>query len=193
MTATRTVYENPWMAVREDRTVRPDGTEGIYAFIEKPDFAIVIPRENDGFHLVEQYRYPLGRRSLEFPQGTYPDRRSGDPAELARRELEEETGFQAGELAHVGRFFLATGMTDQACDVFLATDLTPGDHRREVTESDMTQTWVPVAEFEAMVAQGRIFDGPSITAYALMTFAQRGAAEPGGAGARHEARRGRLG
>jgi len=69
----RTVYANQWLTLREDDIERPDGSTGIYAVIDKPDFALVIPVERDGFHLVEQYRYPVGGRYWEFPQGTAPE------------------------------------------------------------------------------------------------------------------------
>jgi hypothetical protein len=65
------------MQLREDVIQRPDGSQGIYSYVEKPDFALIIPVERDGFHLVEQYRYPVSHRSWEFPQGTLPDRRMG--------------------------------------------------------------------------------------------------------------------
>src|SRR6266498_3631928 len=99
--ATRTVYRNPWMTVREDQIRRPDGSHGVYGVIDKPDFALVIPADRGGFWLVEQYRYTVGGRFWEFPQGTFPQGQDGDPAELARSELEEETGLRAGRLARV--------------------------------------------------------------------------------------------
>jgi ADP-ribose pyrophosphatase len=60
-TSTRFVYENRWMRVREDTIRRRDGSSGIYGVVEKPDFVVIIPVEDDGqVHLVEQYRYPGG-------------------------------------------------------------------------------------------------------------------------------------
>lgn len=61
------VYRNPWMTVREDRVRRADGSTGIYGVVDKPDFALVLPRFQGGFWLVEQYRYPVDRRAWEFP------------------------------------------------------------------------------------------------------------------------------
>jgi ADP-ribose pyrophosphatase len=69
-TGSRVVYQNRWMRVREDAIERDDGSAGIYGVIEKPDFALIIPIENDSLYLVEQYRYPVAARFLEFPQGT---------------------------------------------------------------------------------------------------------------------------
>ena len=54
--STREVYRNPWLTLREDEIRRPDGSAGIYSVVDKPDFALVIPAEPDGFHLVEQFR-----------------------------------------------------------------------------------------------------------------------------------------
>lgn len=61
--STRVVYENAHMRLREDGIRRPDGSVGTYAYVEKPDFALIIPVEDGGFHLVEQYRYPVRRPS----------------------------------------------------------------------------------------------------------------------------------
>lgn len=72
----RIVYRNPWMTVREDRIERPDGSPGIYGVVEKPDFALVIPAENGGFHLVEEYRYPVGRRTWNFRRAAFPAART---------------------------------------------------------------------------------------------------------------------
>src|SRR5690606_9465793 len=67
----RVVYRNPWMTVREDVIRHADGSPGIYGVVEKPDFALVLPRWSRGFWLVEQYRYPVGRRACKFPQGSW--------------------------------------------------------------------------------------------------------------------------
>ncbi|HXL20713.1 MAG TPA: hypothetical protein VN961_24600 [Streptosporangiaceae bacterium] len=61
-TSSTVVYANRWMAVREDQILRHDGTYGIYGVVQKPDFALIIPYADGGFHLVEQYRYPVRRR-----------------------------------------------------------------------------------------------------------------------------------
>lgn len=71
--SSRTIYTNPWMRLREDTIRRSDGSVGIYAVVDKVDWAMVIPFDGEGFHLVEQYRYPLGARCWEFPAG---DRKS---------------------------------------------------------------------------------------------------------------------
>jgi 8-oxo-dGTP pyrophosphatase MutT (NUDIX family) len=171
--STRIVYENRWMRVREDEILRPDGSTGAYGVVDKPDFALVIPLDRDGFHLVEQYRYAVAARSWEFPQGTYPDRREGDPVTLARLELEEETGLRAGGLQHLGYLHQGPGHSSQGMNVFLATDLSPGPPRRELEEQDMRQRWVSRAELEEMIGGGGIRDSSTIAAYALLVLHER--------------------
>jgi 8-oxo-dGTP pyrophosphatase MutT (NUDIX family) len=167
-TSSREVYRNQWIRVREDGVEWPDGTPGIYGVVEKPHFALVIPAERDGFWLVEQYRYPLGRRAWEFPQGTWTHGDGGTEEELARAELEEETGLRAAELRHLGHLDLAPGLMTQEFDVWLATGLTQGPPRREATEADMREAWVSDADLQAMIRAGRFTDSPSLAAYTLL-------------------------
>lgn len=162
------------MTVREDQIRRPDGSEGIYGVIDKPDFALVIPADRDGFWLVEQYRYTVGGRFWELPQGTFPQGHEGDPAELARRELAEETGLRAGHLEHLARLHVAYGMSSQGCHVFLATSLSHGQARREPEEQDMRQRWVSRGTFEQMISEGAITDIATIAAYALLRLREAG-------------------
>jgi 8-oxo-dGDP phosphatase len=171
--SSRVVYQNPWMTVREDQIERPDGSRGIFGVIDKPDFALVIPAQDGGFHLVEEYRYPIGRRTWNFPQGTLPDRGHAEPETLARRELAEETGLSAGKLVHLGFLHCSHGMSGQGCNVFLATDLRQGQARREHEEQDMREAWVSRDSFERMVADGLITDDATLAAYALLMLHER--------------------
>ena len=94
-TSTRLVYENRWMRVREDTIRRPDGSSGIYGVVEKPDFVVIVPVDDDGrLHLVEQYRYPVKGRYWELPQGSWEQAPGAEPLEMARAELREETGLE---------------------------------------------------------------------------------------------------
>ncbi|WP_164703275.1 NUDIX hydrolase [Modestobacter sp. KNN46-3] len=167
-TGTREVYRNPWLRLREDAIELDDGSPGVYSVVERPHFGLVIAAERDGFWLVEQFRHPLGRRSWEFPQGTWPAGGTGTAEELARAELAEETGLRAARLSHLGHLDLAPGLTTQEFDVWLAEGLTRGPTAREATEADMRSAFVTEAELRAMVRDGRFTDGPSLAAYSLL-------------------------
>ncbi|WP_091449113.1 NUDIX domain-containing protein [Actinokineospora iranica] len=153
------------MTVREDAVRRHDGSAGIYGVIDKPDYALVIPLDGERLMLVEQFRYPVGARRWEFPQGTAPNRADVDPDELAARELREETGLRAASIVRIGSLDVAPGMTSQRGHVYLATGLEEGVAERETEEQDMRAGWFPRAEFEAMIRDGRITDAQSIAAY----------------------------
>ncbi len=171
--STREVYANAWMTVREDAIRRPDGSTGTYGVVDKPDYALVIPVEDDHVHLVEQYRYPLRARRWEFPQGTAPDRVESDPRELAAQELREETGLRAGSLVELGRIDVAPGLSSQRGRAFLARGLTSGEHSREHEEQDMRSAWFTRAEFERMIRRGDVTDAQSLAAYTLLLLHER--------------------
>ncbi len=171
-TSSREVYRNPWTRVREDVVELPDGSTGVYGVVERPHFALVLPVDRDGFWLVEQFRHPIGRRSWEFPQGTWSTGSNGSPEDLARAELAEETGFRAGRMDHLGRLDLAPGLMTQRFDVWRATDLTAGPPAREASEADMRSGFVSETELRAMIADGRFTDSPSLAAYSLLSLAR---------------------
>ncbi|BBG04242.1 8-oxo-dGTP pyrophosphatase MutT (NUDIX family) [Pseudonocardia autotrophica] len=167
--STRQVYANNWMTVREDGIRLPDGTEGVYGVVDKPTYALVVPRDDDGgLHLVEQFRYPVGERRWEFPAGTAPDRAEADPAELAVRELVEETGLAATTMTFLGMLDVAPGMSSQRGHVYLATGLIAGPPQREHQEQDMRSSWFTAGEFEELVRTGGITDAQTLAAYALL-------------------------
>jgi 8-oxo-dGTP pyrophosphatase MutT (NUDIX family) len=170
----RDVYTNPWMSVREDRVRRDDGSDGVFGVIDKPDYALVIPLDGERVHLVEQFRYPVGARRWEFPQGTAPDRADADPAELATRELAEETGLHAGTMRLLGLLDVAPGMASQRGRVFLATELTAGPPQREREEQDMRSAWFTRSALETMLRDGQVCDAQSVAAYALLLLHERG-------------------
>jgi 8-oxo-dGTP pyrophosphatase MutT (NUDIX family) len=165
----REVYRSRWLRLREDEIVRADGTPGIYGVVSKANFAIVIPRHDDGsFTLVEQYRYPVAERCLEFPQGADDRRPDLDPVVLARQELAEETGLRAAEACLLGRVHHAYGYSDQQMAIVLATGLEQGEAALEVEEQGLVVVRVAAAELAEMMRDGRIRDCASLAAYGML-------------------------
>ena len=167
VTATRVVFRNPWMALREDTLVWPDGTPGSYAVIEKPPGAVVVAVQDDHVWLVEQFRHTIERRCWELPQGALDG--AGDvTAELiARTELEEETGVRAERLERLGRLFYAYGFSSQPFEAWRATGLSRGAPRPGATEQGLVAEAVPVASLPTMVAEERIVDAATVATLAL--------------------------
>jgi 8-oxo-dGDP phosphatase len=171
--ASRQIYRNPWMVLREDDIRRPDGSTGIYAVVDKPTYALVMPYDGRRFRLVEQFRYPVGARRWEFPQGTAPDLADVEPAELAARELREETGLRATSFEALGHVDVAPGMTSQHGWVFLATGIVEGESDREHEEQDMRSEWFSRHDVEEMMRSGVIADSQSLAAYGLFLLTGR--------------------
>ncbi|HEX3712330.1 MAG TPA: NUDIX hydrolase [Trebonia sp.] len=173
MLASSVIYTDNWTRLRRDDIERADGTRGTYAVLERDEFAVIIPAENGGFYLVEEYRYPIARRAWSFPQGSFPAGEQGTAEELARAELAQETGLRAGQVTWLGRLSASHGNSNQYGQHWLATELTQGEPDLEPEELGLRHAWVSRDEFEAMIRDGRIVDDTTLAAYALLLMAER--------------------
>ena len=164
--SSRVVYRNAWMTVREDEIERDNGARGIYGVVEKFDSAIVIAIDEGHVCLVEQYRYPLGVTSLEFPQGSL-EKSAIDPAEIARDELQAETGLVAESLECLGEIYIACGYANQRTYAFLATGLKQGARRLDVEEHDLAVRKVSLAQLQQLISGNHIKDAQTLAAWGL--------------------------
>jgi 8-oxo-dGTP pyrophosphatase MutT (NUDIX family) len=165
VTSTRVVYENRWMRLHEDHLRRTDGAPGLYAWVEKPPAALIVPLADGHVWLIEQYRHPIGQRFWEFPQGAWEEAPDADAEDLARGELAEETGLRAARMESLGRLYYAYGFCDQAFEVWLATGLEPGPQALEDTEHGLRVGRFSVGELEAMIERGEVRDAASVAAW----------------------------
>jgi len=166
-TASRIAYQNPWMTVREDQIERASGAKGIYGVVEKPDFALIVPVQDGRMHLVQQYRYPVGARFWEFPQGSTANGEADRLAQAAT-ELREETGLVAANWRHAGNLFAAYGYAKNGFDIYLATQLTPGPTDLESEEEGLVAQDFGIDEVERMILDGVIRDGATVAAFGLL-------------------------
>ena len=160
--ATREIYDNAWISVREDAVTRPDGNAGIYGVVSMKNRAIgVVPLHADGtVTLVGQFRYTMDEYSWEIPEGGCPDTELPDHA--ARRELLEETGLNAGNLQPLGgEIHLSNSVCDERGYLFLATQLEQGAANPEGTE-ELQLKRVPLQDAVAMAMRGEITDSLSV-------------------------------
>ena len=157
----REVYVNPWIRVREDHVIRPDGLDGIYGVVEFQNHALgIVPvADNGDTFLVGQWRYPLETYSWEIPEGGGP--LGVSLLESARRELAEEAGLTAAVWTDLGQFHLSNSVTNEAGRIFLAQELTQGEAEPGGDEV-LAVRRLPLAEAYEMAMDGRITDGVSI-------------------------------
>ena len=164
--ASREVYRNHWMRVREDEILRSNGERGIYGVVEKRDAAIILPIDRGRVWLVEQFRYTIQERALELPQGGW-EMEVENPEDLARGELKEEMGLDAAQMTCLGTLWIAYGFTRQRQHVFLATGLSQTERDPDAEEHDLIVRSVPVEEFEQMMLDGVIRDNCTLAAWGL--------------------------
>ena len=160
--ASREVYDNQWIGVREDEVVQPDGKPGIYGVVHFKNVAIgILPVEDNHIYLVGQYRYPLRQYSWEIPEGGCPE--GEDLLAAARRELAEETGLRAQNWKMMGEAHLSNSVSDERAVWFLATELTQGERDPEGTEQ-LNIRRLPVEKVLEMALTGEITDALSLLA-----------------------------
>lgn len=161
-------YDNPWIHVREDKVIRPDGEEGIYGVVHFKNLAIgVLAVEDDYIYLVGQYRYTLDAYSWEIPEGGCPE--GEEELSAARRELEEETGLRASTWRRMGEAHLSNSVSDERAVWFLATGLTEGPQNPEGTER-LEVRKIPLSEAFRMVLEGEITDALSMLGIMHLVF-----------------------
>ncbi len=156
-------YDNPWIQIRHEEVIRPNGTEGIYGVVHFKSHAIgvIAIDANDDTWLVKQSRYPNNETTIEIPEGGGP--LNEQPVEAAKRELKEETGFTANNWQPLMELRTSNSVTDEKAYIFLATELTAGEQDLEDTE-DIELIKVPVDIAIEMAMNGEIIDAMSVAA-----------------------------
>ena len=155
-----TVFEGRLYDVRLETLRAPEGHTFRREMVYHPGAVCMIPVDGDGrLLLVEQYRHGARTRLLEIPAGTLEP--GEDPAETAARELREEVGMRALEVAPLGGFWIAPSYATEYIHLFLCTGLTPdplpGDEDEDIEIVRLTRE-----EAVAAVDSSRIIDAKSI-------------------------------
>lgn len=160
--SSKTVYKNPWIKVREDVVVRPDGRRGIYGVIENGPSVFIVPlTEKQETYLVGQFRYTTGVFSWEVPGGGSDGR---SLLRAAKRELAEETGLTARRWSHVGRFQVFNGFCNEWGHIYIARDIKSTDTSKQGDEGISKMKKVLLKNALKMVRSGEITDSASIVA-----------------------------
>jgi ADP-ribose pyrophosphatase len=173
--STRDIYRDAWVSLKVDNVIRPDGKPGTYAVIALPPGTCVIAIDDHGIvHLTEEFRYAIGRPSIEGAGGGMDE--GEDPLAAARRELREELGIEAAAWTPLGLLDTDTSIVRGPVHLFLAEGLTFGTSRHEGTEV-IHPVRMPLAEAVRAVGEGRIRHAP--TCVALLQAAARHGSSPG--------------
>lgn len=159
------MFKNPFWTYKRDAFELPSGSTGEYHYVHTNGSSMVIPVLADGMLLlVNQYRYLVGRESVEFPCGSVKEDSTYE--ETARHELVEETGYSAKNLVMVGEFNPFNGVTNEMCHVYIARDLQYVGGKPDETEEFEILRVTP-GEIEAQIRTGVIWDGMTIAAWSI--------------------------
>ena len=118
--SSRRAYDGHILRIRVDDVRMPSGRKTVREVVEHPGSVIVLPvTVDDDVLFIRQYRYAVDERVIELPAGLIdPDE---TPEDAARRELEEETGYEAGGIRLLGAAFVSPGYTGELSHFYVAT------------------------------------------------------------------------
>ena len=168
--STRLVYENPWTRVREDIAEMPNGKTTIYGVVECGQCVGVLPFVDDQHVvMVRQYRYVFGEDNRwEMPTGGLKPGES--LLEAARRELQEEVGFDAADLVPICTYYTSKSVMHEIAHLFLGHHLTQIQAIPDETEFLEIETF-PFDQVLQMVLKSEIRD--SMTMLAVLHAARQ--------------------
>ena len=154
-------YENPWIKVVENQVINPAGKDGIYGVVHFKNTAVAIIPLDEEYNtwIVGQYRYTLDSFEWEVPEGG--SLKNENPLDGAKRELAEETGYEASEYIKVLEMQLSNSVSDEVSVTYVARGLTFIGESPEETEK-LTVKKMTFQELFEMTMRGEIRDGLSV-------------------------------
>lgn len=163
--SSKVVHKNPWWTYKLDSFRIPNGFTGEYHYVQTEGSSMIVPVTADGrLVLVNQYRYLCDRESIEFPCGGMKQGRSYD--EMARMELEEETGYRSDDIKRVAEFNPYNGVTNEICAVYIARNLVRSQSKPDATEEFEVIECTP-DELDQMIRTNKIWDGMTLAGWML--------------------------
>jgi ADP-ribose pyrophosphatase len=152
-----------FLTISEDRVQAPGVEEFTRVVVHHPGAVVIVPIDGADVLMVRQFRAAVGGDILEVPAGKR-DVDGEPPEETARRELEEEIGYRPGRLVKLVEFFNTPGFCDEYTYMYAALDLEDLGANQAIgpEEQAMTMERIPLANTDAMIADGRLQDAKSI-------------------------------
>jgi len=163
--SSKMIHEGRVIQLKLDEIRLPNGKTGKREVVLHNGGVVIIPQKPDGkLVLVEQYRYAIGQRLLEFPAGRL--NLQEDPLKAALRELTEETGFKAGNIKKLGHIFTAPGFCSECLHIYLATDLQEGSPQPDEDEF-VEMVILSPDQLKQKIYKAEITDAKTLAAWSL--------------------------
>jgi 8-oxo-dGTP pyrophosphatase MutT (NUDIX family) len=163
--ATEPILKHWLISVRSDKVQMPDKNYAERTVVSHPGaVAVVALDEANRVLMIRQYRHSVGYQLWEIPAGLRDV--DGEPLlTTARRELREETGYQARDWHVLLDTFSSPGFSTERVRIFLARGVSPADdagYEREGEEKFLVTSWVPLAETVRLALAGKLHNGETI-------------------------------
>jgi len=141
-------FEGSERIVRRETVIHPGG-------------AVTVPVKDDGkLVLIRQFRWPHKAVLFELPAGKLD--KGEDPQLCAARELKEETGYTAANIFKLGQIITTSGFCNEVLHIYLAENLTFGDHAREEGEEGIELVELTMDEIDEKIRTNEICDAKTI-------------------------------
>lgn len=158
------VFSGRLLKVQLDHVTLPNGNDATREYIRHPGAVAVVPVLDDGrIVLVKQCRYPLGTVMWEIPAGKLDHGPEEDPLECAKRELSEETGYEAGSWQRMISIATTPGFSDEIIHLYKAWNLTKFAQHTDEDEFISIKAFTP-EEIREMILQGELYDAKTLCA-----------------------------
>lgn len=150
------LYKGRVVQVRLDTVSLPNGRTKMREIVVHPGAVAIVPLVNEKVLLVEQYRKAIERITLEIPAGTLEEGES--PEECAKRELIEETGFNASQWDKLTSYFPSPGYSSEIIHIFKARGL----EKVSDAEAELPIHYMDLEDVQTKIRTGEIKDSKTI-------------------------------
>lgn len=155
------IYKGRIINLRRDKVTVVNGTS-YREVVEHSGGAVLAAITPDNkMVMVRQYRRPADKVMFEAPAGKIDP--GEDPLETAKRELKEETGYTAGTVRYLTKFYTSVGFSEEVLYLYLCTDLVQGETDFDENEALDIEEW-DINELHEMVMRGELEDAKTIIA-----------------------------
>lgn len=154
--SSKQIFDGVVVKLFVDEVELPDGSKSIREIVRHPGAVCVIPVDDDkNVIMIKQFRYPFEQVLYEIPAGKLEP--NEDPYEAALRELEEETGVNAGRVDYIGTMYTTVAILDEKIHMYLATEITYKNAHPDEGEFLEVEK-IPLSTLVQMVMDGKIPD-----------------------------------
>jgi len=165
------IFSGRIIQVQVDEVELPNGKTSTRELVKHPGaVAIIAVTDDNKIVMVEQYRKPLEKTIVEIPAGKLE--KGEEPSLCAKRELEEETGYDCQSLELISSFYTSPGFADEIIHVYLAKGLSKKENAAGLDEDEFVNLMeVTLEEAQVLIEEQQIFDAKTIFAVQYLQIA----------------------